>query len=136
MWGLSEPFAQQSNARSDKVNAVLQKRGCGWRSPGRFSALQMHSGIFSGHLCAWQKSQILVGNHALVLISSPCTLFSHRAGYKQYSLVIHGPHLGCALLHARAKLPFAKGEIPFLEKVSAATEGIKASVSTETLNTG
>lgn len=105
------------NAQSGKVNSVLQKRGCGWESPGRFSALQMDGGIFSGHfLYARQKSQILVGNHVLVLICSPCTLFSHGAGYKQYSLVIHGPHLGCALLHARAKLPFAKGKFPSLRR--------------------
>lgn len=95
----------------------------------------MDGGICLGTSMHGRSHRFWLAIMSLGLFPAPAQ-FSHRAGYKRYSLVIHGPHLGCALLHARAKLPFAKGEIPFLENASAATEGIKAAVSTETLNTG
>lgn len=99
----------------------------------------MDGGICSKHLYAWQKLPIWVDYHVPGLISSPahCLLIGQGTSTPGHSW---STHLGCALmlgcLHARARLPCAKGLSPILERASAAAGEIKAAISTEKLNQG
>lgn len=72
----------------------------------------MDVGISSGHLYVWQKSQILVGNHVPVLISSPahCLVTGEATSSTLWSFMVHiwavpSFTLGLSLLLQGGKFP-------------------------------